>query len=107
GAQVYPIGVSPWRFDVARNAALNLVPDDIDICLSVDLDEILQPGWVEAIQEKWRPGETTRIMYEYTWNFKPDGSPDTVFFTDKFHSRHDYIWRHPCHETLYYVGNGV
>jgi glycosyltransferase involved in cell wall biosynthesis len=33
GASVYSIHISPWRFDLARNAALALVPSDIDICI--------------------------------------------------------------------------
>jgi SAM-dependent methyltransferase len=45
GATVHEISIKPWRFDDARNAALSLVPADADICVSLDLDEILQPGW--------------------------------------------------------------
>ena len=31
---------NPWRFDVARNRSLELVPDDCDICVCTDLDEV-------------------------------------------------------------------
>ena len=37
GATVYNICISPWRFDKARDAALALVPRDIDVCISLDL----------------------------------------------------------------------
>ena len=40
-ASVVEIGITPWRFDDARNAALSLIPKDIDICVSLDLDEEL------------------------------------------------------------------
>jgi glycosyltransferase involved in cell wall biosynthesis len=43
GAQVPEICITPWRFDDARNAALALLPRDIDVCVSLDLDEELQP----------------------------------------------------------------
>jgi glycosyltransferase involved in cell wall biosynthesis len=45
GAQVTVETVSPWRFDAARNRSLDLVPEDTDICVCTDLDEILHPGW--------------------------------------------------------------
>jgi mannosyltransferase OCH1-like enzyme len=109
GAIVYNIKQTPWRFDIPRNTALNLVPSDIDICLSIDLDEFLQPGWVEAIQTAWQEnaGAVNRISYDYIWNWQADGvTPDVRFYADKIHHRHGYRWRHPCHETLYYDGSG-
>ena len=37
--------ITPWRFDVARNKSLALVPEDTDICVCTDIDEVLHPGW--------------------------------------------------------------
>ena len=109
GAVVHSIVQKPWRFDIPRNTALSLVPPDIDICLSIDLDEFLQPGWVEAIDQAWQASNGTlkRIAYDYIWNWKEDGvTPDVRFFADKIHHRNDFRWLHPCHETLYYEGEG-
>lgn len=109
GAVVHNIIQRPWRFDVPRNTALNLIPEDIDMCLSIDLDEFLQPGWVEAIDRAWQKtnGNMHRIAYDYIWNWQEDGiTPDIRFFADKIHHRRNYRWRHPCHETLYYEGEG-
>ena len=39
------IRVNPWRFDTARNTALALLPTDIDVCVALDADEVLAPGW--------------------------------------------------------------
>jgi glycosyltransferase involved in cell wall biosynthesis len=109
GAVVHCIKQQPWRFDVPRNTALNLIPSDIDICLSIDLDEYLQPNWVEAIDVEWQKsnGQLKRISYDYIWNWLDDGvTPDIRFYADKIHHRHGYFWRHPCHETLYWEGEG-
>lgn len=109
GAIVYQIKQKPWRFDVPRNTALSLVPNDIDLCLSIDLDEFLQPGWRNAIDAAWQQheGKIKRIAYDYIWNWKEDQvTPDVRFFADKMHHRHGFLWRHPCHETLYWVGEG-
>lgn len=93
GARVLRISISPWRFDHARNAALALVPPEIDICISLDLDEVLEPGWRDEIERIWRPG-TTRMRYLYDWG------QGVRFRYEKIHARNGYYWHHPCHEAL-------
>jgi hypothetical protein len=100
GAVVPRIAVRPWRFDDARNAALALVPGEIDICLALDLDEILSPGWADAVRRAWTPG-ATRGRYLHVWTHRPDGSPDMHYIADRAHARHGYRWRHACHEAVY------
>jgi glycosyltransferase involved in cell wall biosynthesis len=92
-ASVCNISVKPWRFDKARDTALALIPGDFDVCISLDLDEVLEPGWREEIERVWQP-DTTRMRYQYDW-----GS-GVVFYSDKIHSRHGYHWHHPVHECL-------
>lgn len=107
GAEVFNISVKPWRFDVARNAAMALVPADVDVVVNLDLDEILMPGWREALEAVFEANpDTTRLHYDYIWSWNPDGSPGVRFYRDMIHVRQNYIWRHPCHETLYYTGAG-
>lgn len=91
GAQVHEICITPWRFDDARNAALALIPLDIDVCVSLDLDEELQPGWREEIERVWTEG-TTRLRYGFDWG------AGIVFKYEKIHARRGYRWTHPCHE---------
>ena len=91
GATVHQITVTPWRFDDARNAVLSLLPRDIDVCVSLDLDEELQPGWREEIERVWASG-TTRLRYGFDWG------AGIVFKYEKIHARHGYRWVHPCHE---------
>lgn len=54
GAEVHRIQVTPWRFDKARNESLRLVPDDIDICVCTDLDEVWEEGWRSRLERNWR-----------------------------------------------------
>lgn len=91
GAQVHEINITPWRFDDARNAALALIPPDIDVCVSLDLDEELQPGWREEIERVWTEG-TTRLRYGFDWG------AGIIFKYEKIHARRGYRWTHPCHE---------
>lgn len=90
---VHQIGVRPWRFDLARNAALALVPPDIDVCISIDLDEILVPDWRPLLESVWST-HTTRLRYLYDWG------QGVRFYADKIHARWGYRWHHPCHEVL-------
>jgi glycosyltransferase involved in cell wall biosynthesis len=92
GAHVHHISISPWRFDTARNAALALVPRDMDICISLDIDEVLQPGWREEIERVWQVGITTRLRYMFDWGC------GIQFYYEKIHAKHGYMWHHPCHE---------
>jgi len=89
---------SPWRFDTARNMALSMLPQDIDLCIALDMDEQLQPGWREALEGVSK--EITRPRYKYTWSWNPDGTEGLVYGGDKIHSRHGYTWKHPVHEVL-------
>jgi tetratricopeptide (TPR) repeat protein len=98
GINVVSISVKPWRFDDARNASLAVIPNDIDYCIALDMDEVLLPGWRQAIEAV--PTQTTRPRYKYTWNWKEDGTPGLQYNGDKIHSRHGYRWKHPVHEVL-------
>jgi len=103
GAQVTEENIAPWRFDAARNRSLALVPEDADICVCTDLDEVFHPGWRRALEEAWQK-DTTRASYRYTWDFLPDGAEGHVFWLDKIHARHGYLWTHPVHEVLAWQG---
>lgn len=98
GIMVLPISISPWRFDDARNAAMAALPNDIDYCIALDMDEQLQPGWRQALENT--PAGTTRPRYKYTWNWNADGSPGLQYGGDKIHARHGYRWKHPVHEVM-------
>ena len=101
--KVYEKTISPWRFDVARNISLSHVPEDADICVCTDLDEVFEPGWRKKVENSWSY-DTQRLSYRYTWNFNKDGSEGYVFWIDKIHSRNNFKWIHPVHEVLQYTG---
>ena len=106
GATVEQAEILPWRFDTARNRSLALVPDDADICVCTDLDEVFHPGWRKLLEDAWQPG-TGQASYRYTWSFNSDGSEEVVFWCQKIHARKNYRWTHPVHEVLTWVGPGA
>lgn len=85
------ICIKPWRFDKARDCSLFAIPADFDVCISLDLDEELQPGWREEIERVWEK-DTTRLRYKFDWG------AGIAFYYEKIHARHGYFWHHPCHE---------
>jgi glycosyltransferase involved in cell wall biosynthesis len=91
--------IDPWRFDKARNTALDALPEDIDYCIALDMDEVILPGWREELEKALEEG-VTRPRYEYTWSWKEDGSPGLIYGGDKIHARKNYRWKHPVHEVL-------
>ena len=103
GAAVYNIKVNPWRFDDARNIALGLVPD-VDVCISMDMDEMMAPGWRQQLEKSWIPG-TTRLRYSYVHDFDEHDRPHTAFMADKIHARFGYRWKRPVHETVFSVND--
>jgi glycosyltransferase involved in cell wall biosynthesis len=93
GCDVHQISIKPWRFDTARNAALALIPEDYDVCISLDMDEVLTPGWRKIVEDAWRPG-TTRLQYRF------NNGAGNIFNATKIHIRHGYNWRYLCHEMI-------
>jgi glycosyltransferase involved in cell wall biosynthesis len=93
--------VNPWRFDLARNASLEMIPEDYDWCIALDLDEVLVAGWREHLENLKK--EVTRPRYTYTWSWESPGVPSLQYGGDKIHLRKNYTWKHPVHEVIYPV----
>jgi len=101
GINVVKISISPWRFDDARMAALAALPTDIDMCVSLDMDEVLAPGWREALEEL--DDDVTQVNYKYTWSWRDPKSrtqPQVVYIANKVHARYGYRWKYLVHEVI-------
>lgn len=86
--------IEPWRFDVARNKAMSLIPADADVCISMDLDEILLPGWRHQIEKNWVIGNN-RLFHWYE-----EEDCGYRYRHHKGHSRQGWHWKHAVHEEL-------
>lgn len=97
GVLVAETRIMPWRFDDARNAALAMVPLDIDICLQLDLDEVLLPGWRTELDQV--PDRERRWSYQLlTDSAAASGWASTSHAN--CHRRFGFRWRHPVHEVI-------
>lgn len=97
---IHELSIDPWRFDDAHNAALALVPSDVDVCIPLHLDEVLMPGWREALEREWKV-DTTKCFYTYVFSHHPDGTPELQFLQNRIHARRGYRWKYPDHEGVY------
>lgn len=91
--------IDPWRFDTARNIALNMCPKDTTIFVSTDLDEIFEPGWADILRDNWLPDYHVRALYKYAWSHNESGEPQRIFYYDKIHGP-NWKWKAPVHEYL-------
>tara|TARA_R110002096_G_scaffold298977_1_gene493436 strand:- start:1156 stop:2190 length:1035 start_codon:yes stop_codon:yes gene_type:complete len=96
GATVHRISGHPFRFDTYRNIVLERIPSDVDVCVSLDLDETLCEDWRQIIEASWKPG-TTRLHY----HLKSQDGLDERLFYDRIHARQGYEWRHASQEAIY------
>jgi len=90
GARVEQKIIEPWRFDTARNEALKMVSEDIDVCISLDLDEELQKGWRAKLEQAWKNDLdylSCLLLDKGTTSFRP-----------RIHRRHGYKWINAVHE---------
>ncbi|RNB87200.1 hypothetical protein EDM56_16100 [Brevibacillus fluminis] len=94
---VYPICVTPFRFDDARNTCLSLVSPEIDLCVALHANETLMEGWRDLLAAHW-----TYESPRYRYMVKKIGPEQrfTVKWHDWIHSRRGYTWKLPIHEVL-------
>lgn len=101
GIEVTEIRIEPFRFDLARNAGLASLPPDIDLVITLDLDEILTAGWREQLEAAWaRAPHARRWSYTYVWSWAAPGIPDVQFTGDRCYSRDGWRWHGAVHEVL-------
>jgi glycosyltransferase involved in cell wall biosynthesis len=104
GVTVHRIAVRPWRFDDARNAAMALIPSDVDICCTLDMDRFLEPGWRPKLEAAWRPEMTALYCRTIYRSSVDDPTPLRGWPAKNFHHRWGYRFKRPVHEALFFTG---
>lgn len=100
---------TPWRFDVARNYNLSMVPEDVDWCLSPDLDEHFTKNTLDELTAAWKaiPTMTNLACDRFdVYSYTPRVGPPNFIPSNKIHKRHDYVWVQPIYEHLRWKHEG-
>jgi tetratricopeptide (TPR) repeat protein len=104
GVTVHRIAIRPWRFDDARTAAMALIPSDVDVCCTMDMDMFLDPGWRPTLEAAWN-AELTALYCRMTLRSSiDDPTPLKVYPSKSFHRRWGYRFRRAAHEALFFHG---
>lgn len=96
GVAVHDIAIRPFRFDGAWNAALALMPADLDVVVACSLDIRLPPDWRATLEREWPTAVGDRPVALQPW-FEVNGMTWRHSF---IHSRHGLHYRFPFHELL-------
>ncbi|MFO1097865.1 MAG: FkbM family methyltransferase [Xanthobacteraceae bacterium] len=100
GVTVHRIAIRPWRFDLARNTAMALIPADVDVCCSMDMDRFLAPGWRPKLEAAWT-SETTALFCWTSYRASANDPTELRGWQAKnFHHRWGYRFGRPVHEAL-------
>jgi tetratricopeptide (TPR) repeat protein len=79
-----------------------LIPSDVDVCLSMDMDEFLAPGWRPKLESAWTP-ETTALHCRLALRSSLDDPIPKTWPAKKFHARWGYRFKRAVHEALFFT----
>lgn len=94
--------VAPFRFDVARTVALAAVPADVDVCLSLDMDELCAPDTRQMIEAAW---EERPFGSALVWMDSGSDEHPLWWRAQRLHTRSGWRWVAPVHEALVSYGD--
>lgn len=100
--KIFRIFLSPWRFDDIRNMGLSLMSRSVDLCLCLDIDEILVPEWRSILDDSYSPDIAG---YEYYVQEEKDGSTD-IMTERRIHRNGGCFWKYPVYEELIFHDPG-
>ncbi|MFO1097866.1 MAG: hypothetical protein U1E81_06200 [Xanthobacteraceae bacterium] len=107
GVTVHRIALRPWRFDDARNAAMALIPADVDVCCTMDMDMFLEPGWRPKLEAAWRRETTAVYCRMLIRSSVEEPKPAQTYPSKSFHRRWGYRFKRAVHEALFCYGEEV
>ena len=96
--------IDPWRFDSARNESMKLIPEDADVAIPVDLDEVYRPGFKKFLEEDFNNGYNLisgyKIVFDENGNqISSIGEELSLPIVADIKNWH---WEYPVHEYLAY-----
>lgn len=95
--------INPWRFDVARNESMKLIPQDTDICVVSDLDQTFRAGWGDELRKLFNEGY--QEVYGDIIDYTDENEEIKRFLSKNVHPySSEWVWERPIHEGLIYKG---
>ena len=109
GIILHQMRLEPFKFHEHRNFNLSMIPQDVDWCLSPDMDEYFSINVLKEIEKTVKENPTVNNIATTRLDIYSEevfvGPPFSVP-TNKIHRRHQYEWRAMIYEHLWYIGPG-
>jgi glycosyltransferase involved in cell wall biosynthesis len=99
GSNVEQQVITPWRFDTARNVALEMVPSTTDFCVSLDMDEVIEQGWQTKLKDQCN-GNIGNYRYIADWKDAAKTIPSVISPRTRIHARQGFEWHRKIHEVI-------
>lgn len=99
---------TPWRFDVARNYNMSMIPEDVIWCLSPDLDEYFSINTHDEIEKIISSVPSITNIACDRLDLYSDVvrvGPPNLLPSNKIHRKVDYKWVQPIYEHLRWIHN--
>lgn len=100
GVSVTTAYLEPFRFDVARNMALNQVPEEYDYAMFLDMDEELEENWREKLEETLSNSNATSVHFRMIFAEDENDEELLTYNREMVHVPKMYQWLYPAHEIL-------
>lgn len=103
GATVAVQVYEPFKFNIARNASMSLVPHDFDWLVCTDIDEVFSIGWRKTLEDFIKAHEKdgiNSVICKFLTAFDENGKVVNSMDYWKIHKRGIVHWDAPCHEFL-------
>lgn len=102
--KTHQVTIDPFRFDTARNKSMKLIPEDTDICVVSDFDQIFRPGWGEELRKLYDEGYDE--VYGPIIDYDDNNNEIKQFLSKNVHpNRKEWYWERPIHEGILYHGS--
>ena len=109
GIILHQMRKEPFKFNEHRNFNLSMIPQDVDWCLSPDMDEYFSINVLKEMERTVKETPTVNNIATTRLDIYSEevfvGPPFSVP-TNKIHRRHQYEWRAMIYEHLWYIGPG-
>jgi hypothetical protein len=110
GIILHQMRKEPFKFNEHRNFNLSMIPQDVDWCLSPDMDEYFSINVLKEIEKTVKENPTVNNIATTRLDIYSEevfvGPPFSVP-TNKIHRRLQYEWRSMIYEHLWYIGPGI
>jgi hypothetical protein len=110
GIILHQMRLEPFKFNEHRNFNLSMIPQDVDWCLSPDMDEYFSINVLKEVEKTVKENPTVNNIATTRLDIYSEevfvGPPFSVP-TNKIHRRLQYEWRAMIYEHLWYIGPGT